>query len=291
MKLLTPLMVLGTPFFLYSQTSSKDQPLPRTFSQATWGMKQIQNYTFGTADGRTVSSLSALAQSFDPFGIAGHTVVNGEWDHFQSFNKDNFVFTNSSLDLTATIPQGGGLFVGGINSAQICTKQTFKPGHTGYTSYAFEVRMKVPSGQGMWPAAWFYTKEPGKGDGSEIDNPEIYVMQHQNQFDWTGFQHGPGQGADLYSIKTNKYSWHSGLNLAADYHNYQTLWTPDAVYKFLDGTLIYAQSFKWTAPGPAQLLVTLAVGGDSTKLPGLQPTSLSEFPSALSVDHITIWAK
>ena len=238
-----------------------------------------------------MKNLASLAEDFNPYGIAGHTVVNGEWDLYQSFNDKNFVFTESALNLTATIPTGGGLFPGGIHSAQICTKETFKPGQTGHAVYAFEVRMKIPSGQGMWPAAWFYTQQPGQDDGSEIDNPEIYVMRSQNQFDWTGFQHGPGQGAELYSIKTNQYVWHGGMDFSADYHNFQTLWTTDAVYKYVDGVLIYAQAYKWTAPGAAQLLVTLAVGGDAKKLPGLQPTSLSEFPSALSVQHITIWAK
>jgi beta-glucanase (GH16 family) len=269
----------------------KDPPTTHTFAQTIQGMKRIQNYTFGTAYGRSVGNLSTLAESFNPFGIAGHTVVNGEWDIYQSFNSLNFTFTDTTLNLTATLPLSGGLFPGGINSAQICTKQTFKPGYTGYAVYAFEVGMKIPSGQGMWPAAWFYTQQPGQTDGSEIDNPEFYVMLRQNHFDWTGFQHGPGQGRDLYSIKTNRYVWHPGFNFADDYHDYQTLWTPDAVYKYVDGTLVYAQSYRWTSPGPAQLLVTLAVGGDAVKLPGLQPTSVNEFPSVLSIDHITIWAR
>jgi beta-glucanase (GH16 family) len=271
--------------------ASKSPPVPRTFAQAIHGMSRIRNYTFGTADDRTVGNLQTLARSFDPFGIAGRTVINQEWEVYQPFNSRNFVFTPTSLKLTATIRKGGGLFPGGINSGQIVTKETFKPGYTGHTVYAIEVRMKIPSGRGMWPAAWFYTKQPGQNDGSEIDNPEFWIDSQQNQFDWTGFQHGPGQGAELYSIKTNRWVWHPGLNFAADYHDYQTLWTPDAVYKYLDGTLVYAQSFQWTAPGPAQLIVNLAVGSSLHSLPGLQPNSRSEFPSALSVDHIAIWAK
>jgi hypothetical protein len=38
--------------------------------------------------------------------------------------------------------------------------------------------------------------------------------------------------------------------------------------------------------------VNLAVGSSATQsLPGLQPVSLNEFPAALSIDHIKIWAK
>jgi hypothetical protein len=278
-------------FPAYSQNFS-DPGTTVTFDQAIQGMEVIDNYTFGTGYGRTISNIQQLAAHFDPYGIAGTQVINQEWERYQPFNNQNFAFADSSLNLTATIPKGGGVFPGGIYSGQIFSKQLFKPEVTGHTVYAFEVRMKVPIGPGMWPAAWFYTQHWGQDDRSEIDNPEFFNMKWQNEFDWTGSQHGPGQGAEIYSIKTNPWTWHPGLNFSADYHDYQTLWTPDAVYKYVDGTLVYAQSFKWTAPGPAQIIVNLAVGSSDTQsLPGLEPTSLSQFPSALSVDHIRIWAK
>lgn len=262
-----------------------------TFSEAVAGLSVLDNYAFGTGAGKTVTNIQQLSGAFNPYGIAGTTVINQEWERYQPFNSTNFVFTNNALNLTATIPSGGGLYPGGINSGQIWTKQTFKPGYTGHYVYATEVRMQIPSGLGTWPAAWFYTQSgmPGMNDGSEIDNPEFFIMTNQNQYDWTGYQHGPGQGSQIYSIKTNQWVWAPGINFAAAYHDYQTFWTPDAVYKYVDGTLVYAQRFQWTAAGAAQLGVNLAVG--SWNLPGLQPNSLSEFPSALSVDHITIWAK
>jgi hypothetical protein len=149
--------------------------------------------------------LGQLAESFTPYGIAGTTVIHQEWERYQTFNDRTFVLTPSSLDLTATIPEGGGLFPGGIYSGQIWSKEIYQPGLTGHDVYAFEVRIKIPNGQGMWPAAWLYALKPGETDGSEIDNPEFFVMQWQNQFDWTGFQHGPSQGAQIYSIKTNQW--------------------------------------------------------------------------------------
>jgi hypothetical protein len=118
------------------------------------------------------------------------------------------------------------------------------------------------------------------------------MMKWQNEFDWTGGQAGPGMGAQIYSIKTNSLIWHPGMNFSAEFHDYQTLWTPSAVYKYVDGRLVHAQSFRWTAKGAAQLIVNLAVGSsDTVNLPGLQPTSVSQFPSALSIDHISIWVK
>jgi len=292
----TPCLAISLGMFVMTIPVSAqnfiDPSTTATFGQAIQGMSVINDYEFGTGLGKNVTTLQHLSANFNPYGIAGTTVINQEWERYQPFNTKNFVFTENSLNLTATIPNGGGLFSGGIHSGQIWTKQTYTPGRTGYTVYATEVRMQIPAGQGMWPAAWFYTQspEPGQNDGSEIDNPEFFNMEWQDQFDWTGFQHGPGVGSQIYSIKTNQWVWHPGLNFSADYHDYQTLWTPDAVYKYVDGTLVYAAFFKWTAAGSAQLGVNLAVGS-SEGLPGLQPTSLAEFPAALSIDHIAIWAK
>lgn len=262
-----------------------------TFAQTTHAMGVIEDYEFGTGYGRAICSIQQLGMEFNPYGIAGTTVINQEWQIFRPFNVQNFVFTENSLDITATIPKKGGLFPGGIDSGQIWSKKLFKPGLNGYTVYAFEVRMRMPTGPGMWSGAWFYTPQPGQDDHSEIDNPEFFVMKWQNEFDWTSTEHGPGVGKDIYSIKTNQWAWHPGLNFSADYHNYQTVWTPDSVYKYVDGTLVHAQYFKWTAPGPPSIGVTLSVGSSLPDLIGLQPNSLNEFPANVSVDHIKIWAK
>lgn len=262
--------------------------------QAIAGFSKIDNFNFGTApnSANTIRSLADLSRSFNPYGIAGASVINQEWERYQPFNTKNFVFTNSSVNIEATLPATGGVFPGGINSGQIWSRQTFKPNYNGYSVLAFEVRMKIPSAKGAWPASWLYTKQPGINDASEIDNPEFFVMEHQNQFDWTGFQHGPGCCGQIYSIMTNRWVWHPGIDFSAGYHDYQLIWTPDAVYKYVDGTLVSAQSFTWTSGGPAQIGVNLAVGTSATGiLPGLQPNSPTEFPMVLSLEHLYVWAK
>lgn len=254
-------------------------------------MRVLLDYTFGTSPGKAIRNLDELAKHFEPYGIAGTTVINDEWERYQPFNPENFVFTPHSLDLTATIPKKGGLFPGGIHSGQIWSKQTFQPGRTGHSAYAFDVRMRIPAGRGMWPAFWLYAKSgmPGMNDGSEIDHPEFFNMSTQNELDWTGYSHGPGVGDSIYSI-TQKGIWHPRTNFSADYHNYQTLWMQDAVYKYVDGKLVDARRFKWTSRGAAQFGADLAVGSSNPNMPGLKPTSEKQFPSALSIEYIRVLA-
>src|ERR1700712_1562795 len=98
------------PLFSANGQVFTDPKTSATFEQATAGMDQIENYDFGTGAGKTVSNITQLAASFDPYGIAGTSNINSEWEVYQPFNTKNFVFTEHNLRLTATIPQGGGLF-------------------------------------------------------------------------------------------------------------------------------------------------------------------------------------
>lgn len=274
---------------LLSAQSSYDPPTTDTFTQATAGMSTVNIYLFGTAKGNNITNLTQLASSFNPYGISNTTVINSEWERYQPFNSTNFTFSPYSLNLTATIPTNGGLFPGGINSGQIWSKATYQPGKNGKNVYAVTVRMKFPSGTGMWPGVWMFS--PTAGDLSEVDIVEFMMMTYQNQYDWTGFDHGPGVGSHFYSILTNPWVWHPGMDFSAGFHNYQVVWTPDATYKYFDDQLILADHFTWTSNKQAQLGVDLACGSNGSSLPGLIPTSLAEFPSAVQIQYIIVQAK
>ena len=294
----TSLSLTAVAFIASGITCGAIDPEPAltaSFDQAIEGMAPVATYLFGTGPGRTVRSLDDLAADFDPYGIAGRTVIHKEWEVYQPFNRTNFVLSAKALNLTATIGRGTVPHQGGIHSGQIWTKATYTPGRTGYSVYAIDVRMRIPRQRGAWPAAWLYAKQTGKSDptdGSEIDNPEFLINDNQDSYDWTGFQHGPKAGAELFSLKTNPYVWHPGVDFAARYHDYQTVWTPTRVYKYVDGKLVYASCFEWTSQGNAQLGINLAVGTSATEhLQGLQPTSKTKFPIVLSVESVRIWGR
>lgn len=280
---------LGILSSLALPVKAQDPNVGDSFSEATQGMKNIAWYRFGTASGCTICNLQQLGSHFNPYGIAGKTVIHQEWERYQPFNNTNFGFTGDSLNITATIAQNGGLWPGGINSGQIWSQQLFKPGVTGYNTYAFTIRMKIPQGQGMWPATWLYPQK--NGDGSEIDIAEFETMQYQTMYDWTGFDEGRGVGSTIEDIRTNPWVWHPGTNFSAGFHDYQLIWTRDATFKYVDGRLIYAQFFKWNAASAGQLGINLAVGSNSSGLPGLHPNSLGEFPAKIQVESISISAK
>lgn len=272
-----------------------------TFTDFISGYTLDHDWEFGSDVSRNVNDITDLAVDWVPYGIAGTTPINQSWERYQvppfpgTFNTTNYVFTPTSLELTATIPGGGGLFNGGINSGQINTKTTWNPVTSGKT-YAFEGRMKTPRNSvGMWPAFWLYTKTPGQDDHSEIDFFEIFTMTGENSHNLNMFIHGPNVGSTVYSIPgfgpPCGSCWTPGFDFSYDYHLYQEIWTPTQEYHFIDGQLIVQRNFLYSAVGAAQLIVTLAVGSDDTVgLPGLQPTSLAQFPMKFAIDHIKQWS-
>jgi hypothetical protein len=266
--------------------SAQDPATNQTFEQVVSGMPVIRWYDFRA--GGNSSNLDALAQNFNPYGIAGTTPTHQEWERYQGFNSDNFRFNPDGLYLTATLPWWGGMWEGGIASGQIWTKEGFKPGVTGYNTYAIMVRMKIPRITGEWAQSWLYSRDWWGDDGSEIDNPEFMNSEWQNQYNWTGYDHGNAYSI-FFDARGNPWTWTPGTDFSSDYHDFELVWTPDATYKYVDGQLILAQQFWWTASSPAQLGTGLAVG--SWEIPGLIPQNWGDFPASLAVQYIGMWAK
>ena len=153
----------------------------------------------------------------------------------------------------------------------------------------FEARMKIPRGQGMWPAFWMM--------GNDIDKVqwptcgEIDVMENiGNEPDIVhGSIHGPEfSDGDLEA----SFRLPAGQALADDFHIYAVEWEPDAVRFYLDDHLYVTRThadmrpgWKWSFDHPFFLLLNVAVGGD---WPGSPDTS-TVFPQTMLVDYVRVY--
>jgi beta-glucanase (GH16 family) len=157
----------------------------------------------------------------------------------------------------------------------------------------FEARIKIPAGQGMWPAFWMLGN-----DISSIGWPkcgEIDIMENIGKEPGTvhGSLHGPstaGRTSDL----TGPFSLPAGQNFADDFHLYSVEWDPGTIRFYVD-TNLYATFNRsqwpaggtWTFDHPFFLLLNLAVGGD---WPG-PPDPTTVFPQQMLVDYVRVYAK
>jgi hypothetical protein len=238
-----------------------------------------RDYNFGTGAGNNVSNTTQLAVNFNPYAIAGTTVINNEWQRYQNFNSTNHAFTTNDLALTA-VANLGGIFNGGISSGQIASKETFYP-RNGRT-WVLQVRAKVPNKVAAWPAFWMYAKQ-APNTPSEIDIFEFFHSPTQNSYDWTGYDHGTGVGSNYHNIMTNQWVWHPGFDFAADYHTYTLVWKEGDIQKWVDGTWVKGTNFTWNGSDP-QAIINLAIGGSNNNNP-----NSSTFPCQFLVDYFRVY--
>lgn len=150
-----------------------------------------------------------------------------------------------------------------------------------------ETRLKVPRGQGMWPAFWMLGDN--FGDIGWPDSGEIDIMENVGFEPDTvhGTLHGPGySGGDGVGAG---YTLPNGEAFADDFHTFAIDWAPDSISWSVDGNVYQTRtpadvSGDWAFNHPFFMILNLAVGGD---WPG-DPDGDTQFPSELVVDYVRV---
>lgn len=132
--------------------------------------------------------------------------------------------------------------------------------------------IRIPAGQGLWPAFWLLSVANNTGNPDELDIFENLGYDPTTIY-CTGHTYG-GQTQIRYS----------GVDLSQGFHVYGCWWESDIVRFYLDGVQIGTISSN--IPTTQQyLLWNLAVGGN---WPG-NPNGSTPFPSTMTVQNVTVW--
>jgi beta-glucanase (GH16 family) len=152
-----------------------------------------------------------------------------------------------------------------------------------------EARIKIPYGQGMWPAFWMLgdnIKSAGWPKCGEIDVMENIGKQPTLVH---GTVHGPGySGAQGI---TSQYALPGSPPLSDDFHIYAVEWSRNRIRFFIDGKryftvrpVLLPDDAPWVYNRPFFLLLNLAVGGG---WPG-NPDATTVFPQDMLVDWVRV---
>jgi beta-glucanase (GH16 family) len=173
-----------------------------------------------------------------------------------------------------------------ITSGRITTKAKFDQAYG-----RFEARIKIPGGQGLWPAFWMMGNNidevdwPGNG---EIDIMEVVGNEPSTLY---GTLHGPGYSGEEGPGGETPAS--AGQKWADAFHTYRVDWAPNEVKWLVDGRQYLRitpanlpNGKKWVFDHPFYLLLNLAVGGE---WPG-PPDSTTHFPANLLVDYVRVYS-
>jgi len=196
----------------------------------------------------------------------GQSPINNE---LQAYVDDAFQLQGGILTIVGdkrTASYGGQSF----NYASGLIASVFKQKY-GY----FEAKLKVPAGQGLWPAFWLLGEDHNAGvneiDIHEIlgnDTTKVYMTVH-----W-GTDYNAGH-------KSDGTDW-VGPDFSADFHVFGLEWNADTIVWTIDGT----ERKRHTGTGVPQtemyVILNLAIGGT---WPGA-PNASTMFPAKYQVDYV-----
>ncbi|WP_083886877.1 glycoside hydrolase family 16 protein [Paenibacillus sonchi] len=201
-------------------------------------------------------------------------------------NNELQYYTNRPQNLQVT---GGNLVITALkesyNGSSYTSARIKTQGKKSFTYGKIEARIKLPSGQGLWPAFWML--------GTNIDVPgvgwpkcgETDIMERVNNNAFVnGTVHWDANGqADYGQI--------SGTLDFSQYHVYSIEWDAKYIRWFVDGNQ-FNEFYIENGTGnteefqkPSFLLLNLAVGGN---WPG-SPNAATPFPAQMLVDYVRVY--
>ena len=224
------------------------------------------------------------------FETGGNGFGNKELEYYTS-RPQNAEIQDGKLVITAIKEDytGSDLVPREYTSARLNTSHKF---HQAYGR--FEARIKIPYGQGMWPAFWLLGTEDDLCKGGWPACGEIDIMENIGREPSVvhGTIHGPGySGARGIG---SPFSFPDARPFADDYHGYAIEWSPNAIRFFVDDNLYATRTpadlpsgTKWVYDHPFFIILNLAVGGG---WPG-SPDSTTVFPQRMFVDYVRVYKK
>lgn len=209
-----------------------------------------------------------------------YDIGQGDWGwgnnelQYYTNSSSNVSVDNGYLNITALNEQFGSA---NYTSARIKSKGLFD-----FTYGRVEARIKVPVGQGLWPAFWML--------GANIDNVswpqcgEIDVMEHINNETII-------HGTHHYNNNGWQYSGGSVSCDANEFQVYSIEWSPLSIQWFLNDVMYYETDISSSSISkeefhePFFFLINLAVGGN---WPG-SPNGATQFPAVMQVDYVRVY--
>lgn len=256
----------------------------------------IVTYSCSNDESQTVTTMNQIVWA-DEFTTAG-APDSSKWSFDIGTGQNGW--GNNELQYYTDRPQNievkdGMLYIKAVKepylgssytSAKITTRGTFEQKYGRY-----EAKIKLPWGQGLWPAFWLLGDD---SNGSVIwpQIGEIDIMEYRGQQPTIvhGSIHGPGYSAGeaitkSYTLPNDRFD--------TDFHIFGIEWGPNYINYYVDNVL-YNQITPKNLPAGAEwvfndnnfyIILNLAVGGTFVGA----PTTQTVFPQEMIVDYVRVY--
>lgn len=270
--------VLLSSLFLSLVATCSSQTAPGPAGDTAW--KLVWTDEFNGPNG------SPVDRSKWVFDIGGEGWGNQELE-FYTDRAENSYIQDGNLVIKAIAEKhtGPNSVTRNYTSARL---KTF--GKFSQTYGRFEARIKVPYGQGVWPAFWMLGDDIEKVGWPACGEIDIMENIGKEPSIIHGSIHGPGYvgGTGIEA----PYTLPGKQRFADDFHVFAVEWDPDSISFFVDKDRYVRRTraglqpgWPWVFDKPYFLILNLAIGGD---WPG-NPDSTTVFPQTMLVDYVRVY--
>lgn len=220
--------------------------------------------------------------------VGGGGWGNNELEYYTS-RVDNSYQSGGTLVIKAIKEHytGSDFVTREYTSARLITRNKFSPQYG-----RFEARIKLPFGQGIWPAFWMLGNNIGTVGWPQCGEIDILENIGREPTIIHGTIHGPGYSGE-FGIGAS-YSLPNNQRFADAFHTFAVEWEPNVVRFYCDGILYKTLTpanlpagKTWVYDHPFFILMNLAVGG---YWPGY-PDATTVFPQTMLVDYVRVYQR
>lgn len=215
------------------------------------------------------------------YGIPGWG--NNELQYYEPGNLD---VRDGTLRIAARRERSNGF---AYTSSRISTRDRF-----AFRYGRIEARIRLPGGQGLWPAFWLLPQDPvygGWAASGEIDIMEAVNLGAAGGNEVHGTLHYGGPSPDN--------TWTNGSYVVPgsttdEFHSYSLEWDEAEMRWYVDGVMYQVQNSWYTTAAdfpapfdqPFYVLLNAAVGGN---WPGA-PDDNTAFPAVMEIDYVRVYS-
>jgi len=271
MNLLILLTSLGIAFNACTDNSTPDYP-------SIAGAIVDKNYQFDTiptwSDEFSGSSVDMNKWTFE---IGANGWGNNELEYYT--NGSNAVVSDGTLKIIAKKEN--------MDNAKYTSTRMITRGKGDFTYGRVEGRLKLPIGNGLWPAFWMLASENTYGNWPK--SGEIDIME-QVGYDPFKVHFSIHTEAYNHTINTEKTRDTTVNTATQDFHLYRVDWTPYSVKGFVDNKKVFefanenAGYSKYPFNRNFFIILNLAVGGSWG---GTVDDNI--FPKTYEIDYVRVY--
>jgi beta-glucanase (GH16 family) len=275
MKLLNKtLVLLFTVVTISFAGCSKDDSTTNTNS-----LPEIPGYTLVWNDEFDKATLDYTKWEHE---INGNGGGNNELQYYTAFPTNSFI-------------EGGKLIIKALHEnyqGKEYTSARIRSLNKGDWLYGrIEVKAKVPTGRGTWPAIWMLSTDWYYGDWPK--SGEIDIMEHVG-YDPNVIHGSIHTFAYNHTIGTQKTATLPISTATTDFHIYAIEWFEDHIDFYIDKAKYFTFTNEnngwayWPFDKRFHLILNLAVGGNWGGAQGVNP---ADFPAQMEVEYVRVYKK